>query len=110
MTVRDQIAGIQAELVSDVQPAVARAHLVTLTALMGNVNQEHREKDQAYRVILAMAYQAEETANRAKIRAECTKEYWDARAAKDLKDELIELIRSCKTYVRSVDEEMRLAR
>ena len=107
---REQITQIQDELVGDVQPAVARAHLVTLTALMGNVNQEHRARDQAYRVVLAMAYQAETTANRAKIRAECSKEYWEARAAKDLKDELIELIRSCKTYVRSVDEEMRLAR
>jgi hypothetical protein len=107
--VNEQIAKIQTELVGDVQPAIARAHLVTLTALMGNVNQAHREKDQAYRTILAMAYQAESTANRAKIRAECSKEYWEARAAKDLKDELIELIRSCKTYVRSIDEEMRLS-
>jgi hypothetical protein len=54
--------------------------------------------------------QSDEAANRARIRAEVTPEYQRARAAKDTEKLVLELIRSCKKYLSSLDEEMRLSR
>jgi uncharacterized protein Smg (DUF494 family) len=111
MTIRERIKEIQTQLRDgDFTPHIARDSLVTLTALLGNVHDEQRTADHAYKVVLLRFYEAEETANRAKIRAETSLEYLRAREAKDTRDLVVEMIRSCKVYLRSLDEEMRLAR
>lgn len=110
-SVRERIRVMQVQLRDGgVTPQMARESLVMLTALFGNVNEELREADLFYKTVLLAAYQTEETANRAKIRAETSQEYLRAREAKDTRDLVVEMIRSCKVYLRSLDEEMRLAR
>ena len=110
MSIRERIAKIQKELRDGaLTPDLARESLVTLTALLGNVNDEQREADHEYKLVLLGCLQGDEAANRARIRAEVTPQYQRAREAKDTKDLVVEMIRSCKAYLRSLDEEMRLA-
>jgi hypothetical protein len=84
--------------------------LVMLTALLGNVHDEQREADSAYRLVLLDCMRTEDKANRARIVAETTPAYHRAREAKDTGTLVVEMIRSCRAYLRSLDEEMRLAR
>jgi hypothetical protein len=111
MTIRERIAKIQQSLRDgSVTPSLARESLVQLTALYGNVMDEARDADHAYKLVLLECLQSDEAANRARIRAEVTPEYQRARAAKDTEKLVLELIRSCKKYLSSLDEEMRLSR
>lgn len=111
MTVRDRIRRIQRDFIA-VKPvaSTARDYLIELTALSGNVSDEVRESEAAYREVLADALSAEGKANRAKMRAERTPEFSRYREAKDTMELVKQLIISTRTYVRSVDEESRLAR
>jgi hypothetical protein len=110
LTVRDRIAAIQKSLRDgSVTPALARESLVQLTALYGNVLEEQRDADHEYKLVLLGCLQSDEAANRARIRAEVTPQFQRARAAKDMATLVIELIRSCKEYLSSLDEEMRLS-
>ena len=111
MTIRERIREIQVKTRDQAMtPAMARDFLVTLTALLGNVNDETREADVNYKRVLLNCLDTEEKANRARIRAETSAEYLRAREAKDTRDLVIEMIWSCKAYLRSLDEEMRLSR
>jgi hypothetical protein len=51
-----------------------------------------------------------EAKNRAEIRAQCSPEYGEYRAAKDLSEQIKQLVITCRGYLRSIDEEARLAR
>lgn len=110
-TVRERVRRIQAELRDGaLTPDLARESLVTLTALLGNVNDEQRLADAAYKRVLLTAMESERKANRARIVAETSPEYDRAREAKDTERLVVEMIRSCRAYMRSLDEEMRLSR
>jgi hypothetical protein len=110
MTIRDRIAAIQKALRDgSVTPELARESLVQLTALYGNVMDECRDADHEYKLVLLGCLQSDEAANRARIRAEVTPQFQRARAAGDMCKLVIELIRSCKKYLSSLDEEMRLS-
>lgn len=110
-TVRERIKAVQVQLRDGaLTPDLTRESLVTLTALLGNVNDEQREADQAYKVVLLSKLETYDKANRARIVAETTPEYGRAREAKDTATLVQEMIRSCRAYLRSLDEEMRLAR
>ena len=111
MSVRDRIKAIQRDILAGtVTPEQSRQWLITLTALMGNVNDEQRIADHEYKLVLLGCLQGDEAANRARIRAEVTPQYQRSREAKDTADLVVEMIRSCKAYLRSLDEEMRLSR
>lgn len=111
MTIRERIKAIQVQLRDGaLTPDMARESLVQLTALLGNVNDELLTADTYYKLVLLKAYENEETANRAKIRAETSLEYQRLHEAKNTRELVIEMIRSCKAYLRSLDEEMRLSR
>lgn len=111
MSVRDRIKAIQVQLRDEaISPAVARVALVQLTALLGNVNDEQRFADHEYKLVLLGCLQGDEAANRARIRAEVTPQYQRLMEAKDTAELVVEMIRSCKAYLKSLDEEMRLAR
>jgi hypothetical protein len=111
VSIRERIREIQKHLRDGaLTPDMARESLVTLTALMGNVNDELREADHEYKLVLLGCLQGDEAANRARIRAEVTPQYQRAREAKDTQALVVEMIRSCKSYLRSLDEEMRLSR
>lgn len=110
-TVRDRIRGIQVQLRDGaLTPDMARESLVELTALYGNVLDECREADHAYGKVLLGYLEAESKANRARIKAEATDEYQRVKTARDTKELVLEMVRSCKVYLRSLDEEMRLSR
>lgn len=111
MTVRDMIRAIQTEVrvTADLQPDRAAELLNRLTALLGNVNDEIREADAEYAVVLLQHLESEEAANRAKIRAETTPAYQRKREARDTKELAIELARSLKYFLKAKAEEMRLS-
>lgn len=109
-SVRGLIAQAQTELrETDVSPERARELLAHLSALMGNCNDEIRKADAAYAAHLLSCLDSDEAANRAKIRAETSPEFQRKREARDAKELVVEMIRSLKYLLRSVEEEMRLA-
>jgi hypothetical protein len=111
MSVRERIAAIQRDiLLGAVTPEQARQWLMTLTALLGKCHDESRIADHEYKLVLLGCLQGDEAASRAKIRAEVTPQYQRAQEAKDTAELVIEMIRSCKVFTRSLDEEMRLSR
>lgn len=111
MSVRELVRQIQVDMRGgDVAPAVAREHLNTLTSLLGNCNDELREADALYAQVLLGHLNGDEAANRARIRAEISPEYARKREAKDTRDLVVEMIRSLKTVIRSVSDEMQLSR
>jgi hypothetical protein len=111
MTIRERIKGIQHELANGaLTPDLARESLVRLTSLLGNVHDAQRKADHEYKLVLLGCMAGGEAANRARIRAEVSEQYQAAREAKDTADLVVEMIRSLKSYMRSLDEEARLAR
>jgi hypothetical protein len=110
--VRDMVRALQREIgeTPDLPPDRARVLLNDLTRLIGNCNTEIREADAAYSVHLLECLDSEEKANRAKIRAETSPEFARKREARDTKELVVEMSRSLKYYLRSLEEEMRLSR
>lgn len=110
MSIRERIKAFQKELASgDVVPSRAREILMELSALLGNVLTEEREAEMAFNVVLLGYLDGDEAANRAKIRAAITPEYLRLQVAKDTHTAVVELIRSLKVILRSIEEEMRLS-
>ena len=112
MTVRDLVRSMQQEVrdTADLLPGRAAEILMKLTALMGNCNDEIREADHAYSVVLLQFLDADEAANRARIRAETSLQFIRKREARDIKELVIELVRSLKYFLKAKEEEMRLSR
>lgn len=111
MTVRERIGAIQKELANGaLTPDLARESLVRLTSLLGNVHDAQRKADHEYKLVLLGCMAGGEAANRARIRAEVSEQYQAATEMKDLANLVIEMIRSLKTYIRSLEEEQRLTR
>jgi len=109
-SVREFVHVIQREIRdTDLLPDRASALLVQLSALLGNINNEIRAADMDYAMRLLSCLDTEESANRAKIRAETSPEYMRKREARDTKELALEMIRSLKYYLRAKEEEMRLA-
>lgn len=110
-TVREWVAEIQIEMRdTPVDPTRACELLSTLTALLGNCNDEIRIADQDYAALLLKHLESSEAANRARIRAETSPEFERKRTARDTKELVVELVRSLKYLLRSTQEEMRLSR
>jgi hypothetical protein len=111
MTSVERLAQIQADLLQpDAGPQIARRHLVTLTAMWGDFRAEATRTDLAFKQVLGAARAVHRTAADARMAAEASPEYGQARKAKDDEAFCLELIRSCKAAMRSIDEEMRLSR
>lgn len=109
LSVRERVKQIQTELRSgDVVPARARELLMTLTSLLGNCNVELQRTESAYTQVLARELDAEQKANRARIKAELSDEYQAKQEARHTVTLVTELIRSLKIVIKSVEEEMRL--
>ena len=110
-TIRDMVRAIQVELRdTEVAPSRARALLIELTALSGNCSAEVRQADAEYNGVLLKQLNGEEAANRATIRAKATPEYQRFREAQDTFKLVVEMIRSLKTVIKSIESEMHLAR
>lgn len=110
-SVRDMVARIQRELRDGaLSPDLARESLVTLTALLGNCAEAHRHAELAYKPVLLNQLHTHAKANRARIEAECSPEYAHLRETQDTVKLVQQLIVTCRAYLRSLDEEMRLSR
>lgn len=111
MSVRELIKAMQREVRdTDLQPDRAAELLTKLSALIGNTNDEIREADMDYHVVLLKHYEGEEAANRAKIRAQTTPEYLRAREAKDTKELVLEMTRSLKYFLKAKEDELKAMR
>jgi len=107
-TIRERVNNIQNEILAgNLIPARASEMLVELSAIFGNINDEIRVRDVEYNKVLLSCYEIEETANRAKIKAETSEEYNAKRVARDTKELTVELIRSLKYFLRASEEEYR---
>lgn len=109
---RDHIEAIRRTVrdSTDLSPAQASELLNKLTALLGNVLTEVRERELAYRGVLADCRRRFEKANAAKIEAESTPQYAAWLEAKDVKVITEQLIVSLRASVRLHTEELRLTR
>lgn len=112
VSVRGLVREIQVEIrdATDLLPDRAAGLLTKLTALIGNCNDEIREADAAYAVVLLLCLEANEAANRARIRAETMPEYQRKREARDTKELAIELSRSLKYFLKAKSDELQLSR
>ena len=110
MTVREMVAECQKEMLDDLSPARAAYHLSRMTSLLGNCSAAIRESEAAYNVVYAQALRVETKANRAKIFAQTTPEYWRTREATDAFKLVAEIVRSLKVILRTAEAEMRLSR
>ena len=111
MTIREIISEKQNELAKgNLSPVRAAAMLPETASLIGNLNDELRTREIAYKKVLLECYADEETANRAKIKAETSKEYEDFRIAKDTKELAIEIMRSLKYFLKESEHEYEAAR
>jgi hypothetical protein len=111
LTVRERVKAIQRELLSgDVVPARARELLMTLTSLLGNCQAEVTARDALFTAKLAQCLDEEGKANRARIRAELSDEFAQRQEARNTHALVLELVRSLKVTLRSLEEEMRLAK
>lgn len=109
MSVRERIRAIQTLLRdSEMTPDSARTFLVQLTALWGHCNDEVRASDVDYKKVLLQAFNEEKTANRARLVAETKPEYARFREARDTQEQVKQMIVTCRAFLRSLDEEMRL--
>lgn len=108
LTIRQRIENIQNEILQgNLNPQRSGEMLIELSAVFGNVNDEIRIRDMEYNKVLLNYYETEETANRAKIKAECSEEYNNKIIARNTKELIVELIRSLKYFLRSSEEEFR---
>lgn len=107
-TVRERIKKIQTELRDGAPtPQLARTAVMALTALAGNVADEERGREAAYKAVLFKALESHAKANRARIAAENTEEYAKYREAHDTAKLVKELVISCRGYLRSLSDEIR---
>lgn len=91
-------------------PMRAAEILVEMTALMSNVNKELLEREMAYKKKLHEYLEVGKSAAYARITAEITQEYYDYRVAQNVKQLVVELVRSLKSFSRTLEEEMRLSK
>lgn len=110
MSVDEMVADAQDQMQHELPPAQARDLLVKMTALLGNVLDACVKADHAYNVVLLRFLDADEPANRAKIRAETSLEYIAKRRAHNTELLVVEMVRSLKVMIKSTEEEMRMAR
>ena len=110
MSIRERVRSLQGTMLGEMTPALARNSLVQLTGLQGLAAEHLRMCDLAYKRVLAGKLAEFDKANRATIDAETSVQYADYREAKDVHESIKQMIVSCRAYLRSLDEEMRLQR
>ncbi len=111
ITIRQRVKNIQQEVrQSDLLPGRAAELQTQLSALMGNILDECREADLAYKRVLLACMYANKAANRARIEAETSPEFVRRQEAEHTRQTCVEMIRSLRQYLRNAEAEMRLTR
>ena len=83
--------------------------LIALSALLGNINQEIRERQQKYIQALRELLEMESTVAKAKIISMATPEWLMLQESKDQKEVTLELVRSLKYFIRSLKDEIEMS-
>lgn len=111
-SIRERVAELETQMANAAQtPDSTRSALVALTGLLGKAASHLRACELAYKRVLSQkAMAVDAAANRARIAAEATEEYASFREAKDVHESIKQMIVTCRAYLRSLDEELRLAR
>ena len=105
-TIRERINDYQGEILKgDLLPVRASEILTEISALLGNINDKITANDIAYNKVLLNYLDSEQTANRARIRANITQEYEDMRNARNTEKVAIEIIRGLKFYLKVREDE-----
>lgn len=108
MELEQQIEAIRKDVAKGDLPApIAAEHLNELSALLGTVNSNIRLADLAYSKVLYELLTQEGKANVAKIKAEISPEYQTARRMRDIKELVIEMMRSLKFYIKAKQDEFK---
>ena len=111
MSIRDRVRKIQKDLRDGaLTPDMVRESLAELTGLLGNCTEEYRDAELAFNPVRLACLKAGGAANRAEIEAKCSPEYVRLREAQDYMKMTQQSIVTCRAYLRSLDEEMRLSR
>jgi hypothetical protein len=111
LTIRDRIASIGAYMLGgDPSPADLRAYEVQLAGLLTATNRALTGAQLSYnRRLVALRVECKSAAD-AKLQAEATDEMADLLEAKGARDSVMELLRTCRSSLRSVSDELRLQR
>jgi len=91
----------------NLQPPEAAELLKDLSALMGNVLSEIRQRDYDYNLVLQKCRKEEKSAVDAKISAETSKEYLAKREAEDTQKVVKEMVAGLKYFLREAESEYR---
>lgn len=109
ISIRGMVKEMQNEIRdTDLTPDRAATLQIKLSALLGSCSEEIREADAAYAQVLLGCLHSHEKANRARIVSEITPEFQRKREARDLRELVVELVRSLRHLGRVYVEEMRL--
>ena len=109
LSIRDRIKVLQAQAITGaITPQQVRENLMLLAALLGAVLDEHREADAAYTRVVIRYIELGDPVNKAELRASISPEYARSREARDTEKLTLEMIRAAKTFLQSLDSEMRL--
>lgn len=110
-SIRERVAELETQMANAAQtPDSTRSALVALTGLLGKAASHLRSCELAYKRVLAMrAGVGDLPAVHARIACEATEEYATYREALDVWKSIDQMIKTCRAYLRSLDEEMRLS-
>jgi hypothetical protein len=106
LSIRERIKSYQNEILSgNLNPDRLSEMLLEITALLGNIGDYITECEMTYNKVLDNFYDAEETANRAKIKADISEEFRAMKQAKTIEKVAIGVERAIKYRLRVMQSE-----
>lgn len=110
-SIRARVQAIgSAMLDGDPSPQDARRHEVMLSGLLSHINRAVTNSEVFYKRKLAELRGQCKTAAEARMQAEATQEFADLLEAKTTRDSALEMLRTLRSFGRSLSDEMRLSR
>ena len=89
----------------ELSPIRASQILVELSSLLGNIGVEIIEAQLTYNKVLLLELDEDQTASKAKIRAEVTEEYMRLQQAKNTQTVAVEMMRGIKYFLKTAQED-----
>jgi hypothetical protein len=108
-SIRERVSDIgKAMFTGDPPPSEVRKHEITLAGLLTVVNKALTGAQLAYNRRLALERVVCKSAADARLQADATDEFADLFEAKTTKESVMELLRTCRSFGRSLSDEMRM--
>ena len=109
MSVRELLAKCRLEVLNgNLSPTRTGEIAAQLSALLGNITDEIRDREMAYNAVYSNLLDECGKANRAEIKAKLTPEYGHLRTAQDAEKVTLEMVRSLRRLQETQGNEMRL--